>query len=205
MLNEKFKAAHSKMRAKGNLHGKDGRNGDWSSCWKYGKRNLLTVLCLHLLIPPFLMFVVVFFFYPRSLDLRRPVRHHLSLASQTHCKTEQGRCWWHHSGGCKVMMEWWPVCVWLCVHVGLCKCSGSRACQRATVTPLLLHRSQFTTKHPHRSVWGYLWGDCKMSMDFRPHCTNLKTRSGTFRTTNGFRWYMTSALSCFFFSSLFLF
>lgn len=84
-----------------------------------------------------------------------------------------------------------------CFYVGLCEPGGSRACQRATVTPLLLHHSQFTTKHSHRSVWAYLWGDCKMSMEFGPHCTDLKTLSGTFRTTNGFQWYMTSALSCF--------
>lgn len=84
-----------------------------------------------------------------------------------------------------------------CFYVGLCEPGGSRACQRATVTPLLLHHSQFTTKHPHRSVRAYLWGDCKMSMEFGPHCTDLKTLSGTFRTTNGFQWYMTSALSCF--------
>lgn len=40
-----------------------------------------------------------------------------------------------------------------------------------------------------------------MSMEFGPRCTDVKTLSGTFRTTNGFQWYMTSALSCF--SSLF--
>lgn len=71
------------------------------------------------------------------------------------------------------------------------------------MTPLLLHHSQFTTKHSHRSVLAYLWGDCKKSMEFGPHCTDLKTLSGTFRTTNGFQWYMTSALSCF--SSLYFF
>lgn len=38
-----------------------------------------------------------------------------------------------------------------------------------------------------------------MSMDFGPHFTDLKMHSGTFRTANGFQWYMTSVLSCFFF------
>lgn len=52
--------------------------------------------------------------------------------------------------------------------------------------PLLLHYSQFTTKHPHKSVQSYLWGDSKMSMGFRPHYTDLKTFNGTFKTTNGF-------------------
>lgn len=176
------------MRAKGTLHGKDGKNlavGNMAKvmCWQF---------CVCIYLSHF--YNIFFFFYPCSFNFREPGRHHLSPASQTLCKTEWGRCWWHHCGGCKVMMEWWPVCVRLCVQS-----SGSRACQRATVSPLLLHHSQFTTKHPHRSVWGYLWGDCKMSMDFRPHCTDLKTHSGTFRTANGFQRYMTSALSCFFF------
>lgn len=54
----------------------------------------------------------------------------------------------------------------LCFYLGVCERAHSPACHRATVTPLLLHHARFTAKHPHRSVWAYLWGDCKMSMEF---------------------------------------
>lgn len=77
-------------------------------------------------------------------------------------------------------------CVCICVHVGFRRCSGRCASQRATVTPLLPHYSQFTTKHPHKCVWSYLWGDSKMSMGFHPQDTELKTFNGTFKPTNGF-------------------
>lgn len=128
---------------------------------------------------------------------------HLSLTHQTHCqgKNRMGRCWWRHTADCEVVTDGWPVycmsvCVCVCVYVWFSRCSESWACQRATVTPLLLHYSQFTTKHPQKCVWTYLWGDSKMSMSFHPHYHDLKTFNGTFKTTNSFLWWMTSQLSC---------
>lgn len=119
---------------------------------------------------------------PLSFIFHSSGQRHVSLTDQTRCqgKNRMGHCWWRRTVDCEVLTEWWPVSA--CV----CQCSRKCASQRATVTPLLLHYSQFTTKHPHKSVWSYLWGDSQMSMGFHPHYTDLKTFNGTFKTTNGF-------------------
>lgn len=83
------------MRAKGTLHGKDGKNlavGNMAKvmCWQF---------CVCIYLSHLLWLFLKKFFYPCSFNFRKPGRHHLSPASQTHCKTEWGRCWWHR--------RWW--------------------------------------------------------------------------------------------------
>lgn len=68
-----------------------------------------------------------------------PLPDKLTLA-----ETERGCRWWHHPDGFEAMMEWWPAHAHDFVFLrGLCERARSPACQRATVTPLLLHHSRF--------------------------------------------------------------
>lgn len=82
-------------------------------------------------------------------------------------------------------------CVHMCVHELLWP-------------PLLLHYSQFSTKHPHKCVWSYLWGDSKMSMGFHPHsltCKHSMEHWKPLMASNG-EWHHSCLVSCYF--SLFL-
>ena len=90
--------------------------------WCRGGDRCVCVCVSSLLIP---LFQTLSFIFPSS------GRHRLNLTDRTHCqrKNRMGHCWWRHTGDCWVVMEWWPVCMWFC------KCSGSCASQRATVTP----------------------------------------------------------------------
>lgn len=176
-MEEKFRSRVQKRvtMTPGNLHGKT--TSISSGCWK---GEVLTALCSYPLISPFQVFCALFlstFTFPQTRPNWNPTWLLLITSHPT-----ASRRWWSDD---------------LHARTTLCLYFVSRACQRATVTPLLPHHSRLTAKHPHRSVWAYLWGDCKMSMDFGLHCTDLKTLSGTFTTTNGFQWFMTSALSCF--------
>lgn len=91
-------------------------------------------------------------------------------------KNRMGHRWWRHAGdsqggdGLMVRLARVPACF----------------STELPWPPLFHHYSQFTTKHPHRSVRSYLWGDSKMSMGFPSRRTDSKTFNGTFKTTNGF-------------------